>query len=1303
MGVTSEDTKVSGLERTDKPEPTPQDKQKSETKLYQPKGSAQAAGEVVDFDPNTEERDLSPFIKEEDSSVPADLASFDQSKARENFLRPKTPEQLRQQVELTRRNYNLRPGVNSPVSWDDHPELDTPEKIKAAGRGSSEEERQLSGDIYYYTQALRQLRAEQRPHIEQQVTEAAPEQRSEAFLQSLNYEGPLQTKLLQRMQKEHGAVSLRDRLFTDEQVESAANDREKFLELVNEGLNRSPEAVFNAFDELKTVLSEEQLHSVLERVVTIQPEVALGEFAQIAPEFPHDEARRLFSESYSLSAERDKVIGVLTQPEVAALFEPEEIREMVLENFPTAPSYAVSPEVLNHYLDQGIISPDQARQFIIGLVSDQPYSIGYLDRYVPFFPEETQLAQLKGAVRAAFLEARIAPYELGKMELLGDDDRRGIVQALATDGNLTLLYSSDLMAAYLTTEQRTKLLQDAIRVQDAAVMQDPASVLKSELLTEPEKQAFLDAFLKSDAVDSGFDSLLGCLPEGEASTKLVRDLLDRLDPETALNNPEAWIKYISDNPAEQKKYLEKLILQINDFRFVFDYTEPHSGTLLKELFSDEDMRRLLYQQLELGVDGSFYRSREIRQLLGGDSAFREFVDKAIEADPYQAIGKLDEISYLFSSQEIKDLISRASADAKGTVACLYAIEHWGTILDAKDVWEFLQNNAESQGAHIVVALEKVLPFVPTAERAAFLDRIIKANPFAAIEEIGNVQLYRKGLSEESILQLAESDEEKLSLAPRTLKELFKAIRRTQDPVARNTILAEGKDFYYYLANIQRQGLAENLKAVLANPETTAKKEADLVTIFHCFSLLKEKDPERFAQLGNLGGSFEEASQILTLEIGRRMSLKGEVSQEQSRRFFETMQSPAPFLIYYLNFEDSLPHKEILTQMYEAILAGRYEDWKFGAGTQEALESLKQQRLLPAGLTLDQYDSWRGTSETTLHETLATDAGSVAREIQNILFDNTEHLDVDAFGLLGEKNLEEVGREVQVNLGRVGQQLAEVNKRMSALRGETGEGTEEYSALAVRRQQLQEERGLLVKNRNLVRLASLKPQEIVSGYFMEGEKRTGPIRPVLDEISSQIPTEGRFVVDRIKQVMADFYNQNQESQNLLATDSASPKILIEVGANPVGSCQHYAHGSYNECLLGYSDPDTKIMVLRNEKGNLVARSIFRLLPDQDGNPALHIERIYSAVSGRGVQRSIYTHAYRKAQEMGIPLYVSSESQDENGAELETDVPSGFETVLTQTILRSESSRAPKVYVDSAGGARSLGQFQMSRLFEVRPTL
>jgi len=68
-------------------------------------------------------------------------------------------------------------------------------------------------------------------------------------------------------------------------------------------------------------------------------------------------------------------------------------------------------------------------------------------------------------------------------------------------------------------------------------------------------------------------------------------------------------------------------------------------------------------------------------------------------------------------------------------------------------------------------------------------------------------------------------------------------------------------------------------------------------------------------------------------------------------------------------------------------------------------------------------------------------------------------------------------------------------------------------------------------------------------------------------------------------------------------------------------------------------------------------------------------------------------------MGVPLLISKQSQGEEGIELDVQIAEGFSLTDVDYSLYSFASRAPYVYVDSAGGESQNGVYTMNNLAEI----
>jgi hypothetical protein len=106
--------------------------------------------------------------------------------------------------------------------------------------------------------------------------------------------------------------------------------------------------------------------------------------------------------------------------------------------------------------------------------------------------------------------------------------------------------------------------------------------------------------------------------------------------------------------------------------------------------------------------------------------------------------------------------------------------------------------------------------------------------------------------------------------------------------------------------------------------------------------------------------------------------------------------------------------------------------------------------------------------------------------------------------------------------------------------------------------------------------------------------------------------------------------------MTAEDTIDPKVTLEIGATPQRTCQHYESGAYNQGLIGYFGPEVKIGIVRNERGNIIALSVVRLMEDEQGNAVLYAEPVYQSIVSPQVRTLLSEHFAKKAAKMGVEL-------------------------------------------------------------------
>jgi hypothetical protein len=124
-------------------------------------------------------------------------------------------------------------------------------------------------------------------------------------------------------------------------------------------------------------------------------------------------------------------------------------------------------------------------------------------------------------------------------------------------------------------------------------------------------------------------------------------------------------------------------------------------------------------------------------------------------------------------------------------------------------------------------------------------------------------------------------------------------------------------------------------------------------------------------------------------------------------------------------------------------------------------------------------------------------------------------------------------------------------------------------------------------------------------------------------------------------------------------------LFLCGTVVLGSCQRVdGEPIYNKCLLAYLlDGKHRLLAIKNEHGEMMARSILRLLLKEDGQPALMLERIYPDAISQTLKEKLVLYAIERAKTLGLNLFMEGEEPFK---------------------LHSLSCRAPWEYVDAGDG-------------------
>ncbi|MFA6227713.1 MAG: hypothetical protein WC668_00830 [Patescibacteria group bacterium] len=354
-----------------------------------------------------------------------------------------------------------------------------------------------------------------------------------------------------------------------------------------------------------------------------------------------------------------------------------------------------------------------------------------------------------------------------------------------------------------------------------------------------------------------------------------------------------------------------------------------------------------------------------------------------------------------------------------------------------------------------------------------------------------------------------------------------------------------------------------------------------------------------------------------------------------------------------------------------------------------LNKLKEKKLIPEGLTLDQYRQWLDEEKFKFEETLAYDISDLKAGIGDIIGDAV------ADGHITEESLDLSGIDEKYNtliepLNIFTNRQREL-RELSKTAGLTEERQAEYKELARQiadyRKKHETEMTAILALKYLSGLKNLTAHELENQVLILKNKNQVPLKKALSLLAEHFGEKSPdFIgdINRIRQLLAGGFEQIYGGKKvsrgkLYLTDRVDLETYVFIGERPVASCQNYdGRSGQNAGLLSYlSDPNVKIIQIYNESGGIIARSVMRLVEDDDNKPQLFIERTYSANPHPKINEAIVNFAKLKAEKMNVGLYAS--------------VSVGSNQGTAAADLHNNNSRSAYVYTDAAGGRIPKGRF------------
>lgn len=405
-------------------------------------------------------------------------------------------------------------------------------------------------------------------------------------------------------------------------------------------------------------------------------------------------------------------------------------------------------------------------------------------------------------------------------------------------------------------------------------------------------------------------------------------------------------------------------------------------------------------------------------------------------------------------------------------------------------------------------------------------------------------------------------------------------------------------------------------------------------------------------------------------------------------------------------------QSVLPQMF----SGQFESWRaWGAEGEKVvqLERLKQEALVPTGVSLEQYEAWVEEEQADLSEVMGFSIEHL-RSSLSLILERAEmdwHISTNdvSFGQKEKIELEQTIDPLKPLLERIGQikgqfaQARVAKKKGLAYEMPSDALKEEWAELKaqvdvhvdLKRKRLER----LELQRFLRVLLSVDAESLEKQRLFDGES-TISFERFFRNLKTHFADKHDFLrdIERMERELAKSRKAMMEGSSRLAessyrlTDRVDQKVAMFIGEIPVPTCQHYeSDGRHNRGLLSTAvDPSVKIVQMFDEKENLIARSILRLMEDSQGRPQLFMERVYSVDSHPNVKKLIQKFAKQKADKIGVSLYKGRRTAMSEGEEvMKSDGVS----------LKNVGSRTPFVYSDNAAGLQTETQFYIDDVIPV----
>ena len=225
-------------------------------------------------------------------------------------------------------------------------------------------------------------------------------------------------------------------------------------------------------------------------------------------------------------------------------------------------------------------------------------------------------------------------------------------------------------------------------------------------------------------------------------------------------------------------------------------------------------------------------------------------------------------------------------------------------------------------------------------------------------------------------------------------------------------------------------------------------------------------------------------------------------------------------------------------------------------------------------------------------------------------------------------------------------------------------------------------------RTLKNLQAKKEALLIQKFILELFLAPENLEKGLSNLKSRLPKKVEFYTD-VNHSLTLLRKSNTQTTTLSQViDSDDPNHFLLMGTEVLNSCMNVnSYEGYNRCILSYAmDGKHRLGLVCNSEGQILARSVFRLLIDYNGKPVLFQEKVYVADSALNYRQLLRKLAVKKAADMGIPLVFKEYSSAES-------------TVSYPGTLHAQDLLIPFEYVD-ANSTTETSSYVIGNVFQLK---